>query len=182
MTPALLENRPAAWMRPTSPDPVEQGLLMVKSEIKTENVVRDELDRLGYQGDSGIIVEEQRSEIEAIRKLMKAASKAGKGGIGSPEFIISSPNDPDFLVIIECKADPHDHISEMCKTILSGAEVEEDEEEYTKRVQRFGVDGVIHYAARLSKEYNVVAVAVTGESPEAAVVCLISALVPALPR
>src|ERR1700730_6287543 len=80
----------------------EQGLLM--NERVTENVVRDELRRLGYfKPSSKIRVEEQRSEIEGVKRLMKAASKSGHGGIGSPEFIISSPANADFLVIIECK-------------------------------------------------------------------------------
>jgi hypothetical protein len=42
--------------------------------------------------------------------------------------------------------------------------MEENAEEYAKRVQRYGVDGVMHYASRLSKEFNVVAVAVSGDS------------------
>ena len=136
-----------------------------KSERKTENVVRDELRRLHYYDEgSPIVVEEQRSEIEAVKRLMKAASKAGGGGIGAPEFIVSCPNDPDFLLIIECKADPNDHISEACKTILAGGTVEEDEAHYIARVQRYAVDGVLHYASKLGKEYYVILVGISGES------------------
>jgi hypothetical protein len=45
MTPTLLDRAPAV-----SHNSVEQGLLMAssKSERKTENIVRDELRRLGY--------------------------------------------------------------------------------------------------------------------------------------
>ena len=78
---------------------------LFKNERNTENVVRAELRKLGYY-KKPIVVEEQKSEIEAVRRLMKAASKSGHGGIGAPEFIISSSANPDFLVIIECKADP----------------------------------------------------------------------------
>jgi len=152
---------------------IEQGLLPMpaKSERKTENVVRDELRRLGYYDtEAGIVVEEQRSEIEAVRRLMRVASKSGHGGIGSPEFIISSPKNPDFLVIIECKASTNDHISDVCKAVLAGQVLVESEEAYVSRVQRYGADGVLHYAAKLAKEFNVVAVAVSGETKEGSLV------------
>src|SRR5947209_7047809 len=97
----------------------EQGLLM--NERVTENIVRDELRRLGYfKLASKISVEEQRSEIEAVKRLMRAASKSGHGGIGAPEFIISCPANPDFLLIIECKADLNNHASVACKERLAG--------------------------------------------------------------
>jgi hypothetical protein len=58
---------------------------LFRNERQTENIVRDELRRLGYyRAANGVVVEEQRSQIEAVRKLMKAASKSGHGGIGSP--------------------------------------------------------------------------------------------------
>ncbi len=143
-----------------------------KSERKTENVVRDELRRLDYFKEDGkILVEEQRSEIEAVRRLMKAASKSGGGGAGAPEFIVSCLEDPDFLLIIECKADPNDHISETCKAILAGnPSADETEDDYIKRVQRYAVDGALHYASKLGKEFYVVAVAVSGETKEGAVI------------
>ena len=134
---------------------------LFKNERITENFVRDTLRKLGFaKGKTKALVEEQKSNIEAIRRLMKAASKSGHGGIGSPEFIISCPANPDFLVIIECKADTKDHVSDASKLLLSGGTVAETDEQYAKRVQRFGVDGVLHYAKRLSREFNVIAIAV----------------------
>jgi hypothetical protein len=146
-------------------------MVQPKSERKTENVVRDELRRLGYNKPaSKIVVEEQRSEIAAVRRLMRAASKSGHGGSGAPEFIISSQTSPDFLVIVECKASTSDHVSDACKAALAGQPPEESDEDYVRRVQRYGVDGVLHYAGKLSEEYNVVAVAVSGETKEEALV------------
>jgi hypothetical protein len=171
-----------AYAIPVSPPPTlaqdarfSQGWLgdaMPANERKTENVVRDELRRLGYfKAGSKIVVEEQRSQIEAVRKSMKAASKSGHGGAGAPEFIVSCPANSDFLLIVECKADPKDHISAACNRLLAGHSVDENDDQLAARLQRFGVDGVLHYAAKLSKEFNVVAVAVSGESKES---CLIS--------
>lgn len=60
-----------------------------KNERKTENVVRDELRRLGSY-KKGIVVEEQRSEIATVKRLLRAASKSGQGGSVVPEFIVSA--------------------------------------------------------------------------------------------
>ncbi len=67
------------------------------NERKTENVVRDDLRRLGYyEEDNDISIEEQKSNIETIKRLLRSASKSGKGGKGYQEFIISAPSSPDF--------------------------------------------------------------------------------------
>jgi type I restriction enzyme M protein len=138
------------------------------SERITENIVRDALRKLGYDKPvNKIVVEEQQSKIEAVKKLLKNASKSGGGGAGAPEFIVSSPTTADFLVIIECKADPRDHISKTCINALRGETVQESTEEYFKRVQRFGVDGALHYAKSLAKDFHVVAAAVSGTSEAA---------------
>lgn len=118
------------------------------NERKTEDLVRTDLRRLGYYAkDNTIRVEEQKSEIEAVKKLLRTASKTSKGGIGSPEFIVSTTENPDFLAIIECKADPAHHES---KTHDAPA--------------KYAVDGVLHYARFLSKDFNVIAIAVSGET------------------
>jgi type I restriction enzyme M protein len=65
------------------------------NERETENIVRDELRRLNYYHVANDInIEEQKSNIEAVKRLLKSASKSGQGGKGAPEFIISSPFDP----------------------------------------------------------------------------------------
>lgn len=124
-----------------------------KNERITENLVRDSLRALKYDAAHGIVVEEQRSKVAAIKKLLKEASKAGGGGQGSPEFLIHSPEAADVLLVIECKADPRAHES---GTLDKPAE--------------FAVDGVLHYAKFLSKEFNVVAVAVSGQTKQGLVI------------
>ncbi|MBO7747927.1 N-6 DNA methylase [Paenibacillus sp. MWE-103] len=120
----------------------------MSNERVTENLVRDQLRDLDYYStDNDIRVEEQKSEIQAVKRLLKDASKTGKGGKGSPEFIISSAKTPDFLVIFECKANVKDHESPNRDEPI-----------------KYAVDGVLHYASKLSKEYNVIAVAVSGQT------------------
>jgi type I restriction enzyme M protein len=120
------------------------------NERITENIVRDELRSLNYYDAEDIFIEEQKSQIEDVKRLLKEASKTGKGGIGYPEFIISSPTTPDFLIIFECKPDLKFH-----------------ESGEHNRPKDYAVDGALHYAARLSKEFNVIAVAVSGQSKSA---------------
>lgn len=118
------------------------------NERITENLVRDALRSLGY-GTVGneTIVEEQKSQIAEVNKLLRGASKAGGTGMGAPEFIISSVSAPDFLIIFECKALAKHHESSM-----------------RDRPVDFAVDGAILYAKALSKSFNVIAVAASGQS------------------
>ncbi|MCA3932944.1 N-6 DNA methylase [Burkholderia sp.] len=144
---------------------------MSKNERKTENVVREELRRLGfYDPAADIQVEEQKSNIDAVKRLLKAGSKSGGGGTGAPEFIVSAHSSPDFLLVIECKALAKDHASAEVVRVLAGQAIDEDDDTKTKRVQRFAVDGVLHYAKPLSREFNVIALGVSGETKKSAVV------------
>ena len=117
------------------------------NERITENLVRDILRDLKYYDNKDTQIEEQKSQIEEVKKLLKGASKTGKGGTGAPEFIISTPETPDFLIIFECKAETKFH-----------------ESPNRDKPVEYAIDGALHYAKRLSKSYNVIAVAVSGQT------------------
>lgn len=118
------------------------------NERKTETIVRETLRALRYFSDSAITVEEQRSDNPRINKLLKSASKSGRGR-GSPEFIISSNTFTDFIIIIECKADPSRHESTS-----------------RDKYKDYAVDGALLYASYLVKEYDVLAIGVSGETKQ----------------
>lgn len=144
---------------------------MAKNERNTENIVRAELTRLGYYNeDSDIQIDEQKSNIEAVKILMKNASKSGGTGGGSPEFIISSPSSPDFIIVVECKAHVADHQSGVIENIIDGIPIVETTDENSKRIKRFAIDGVLHYAKALSKKFNVISIAISGESKKSALI------------
>ena len=115
------------------------------NERKTENLVRKRLERHGYFKDNLLIVEEQKSDNPRIAKWLKNASKKGDGQ-GYPEFIISSRKNSDFLIVIECKAKTSKHVSPN-----------------RDKYDEYAVDGVLLYASFLSKEFDVLAIAVSGE-------------------
>jgi type I restriction enzyme M protein len=120
----------------------------VANERKTEELVRQLLrDKGYYDAKNDVLVEEQSSEIEAVKSALKKASKTGGGGKGSPEFIISSPSTPDFIIVFECKADTKNHKSKNVDNPVG-----------------YAVDGVLHYSKYLSPEFNVISVAVSGQS------------------
>lgn len=120
------------------------------NERITEGIVRDVLREYGYYSpENGISIEEQKSQIHTVKSLLSKAGKAAKGGAGYPEFIISTQNDTQFLIIFECKADIRKHVSSD-----------------RSRPVEFAVDGVLHYARFLSRKYTVVAVAASGMTRE----------------
>lgn len=115
------------------------------NERLTENLVRDRLRDLGYYDNPELVVEEQRSSVHAVATLLRTASKSGKGK-GSPEFIITGAGAPDFVIVVECKAEIAKH---------SSAGLDQPVE--------YAVDGVLHYGRFLSRSFNVIAIAVSGE-------------------
>lgn len=115
---------------------------MSVNERKTETMVRKHFEM--FLDD--IILEEQSSDNPKIKKLLSTASKSGLGG-GYPEFIIQYKNNPDFIIVIECKADITKHES-----------LNRD------KYRDFAVDGALLYSSYLSKEFDVLSIAISGET------------------
>ena len=119
----------------------------MSNERKTEEMVRKILQDKGYYDDINITIETQQSDNYIINKLLKNASKRYTGKKGYPEFIISFSNRPNDIIIVECKADVNKHESST-----------------GKNPSDYAVDGVLHYASFLKEEFNVTAIAVSGEN------------------
>jgi len=115
------------------------------NERKTENIVRTHFNKYISQ----IIIEEQASSNPRINKLLSIASKDGTGK-GYPEFLIQVRSNPDFLIVIECKANTTKH-----------------ESANRNRYKDFAVDGALLYSSYLSRDFDVLAIAVSGESDTA---------------
>lgn len=110
------------------------------NERKTEEIVRSH-----FKCYSEIIVEEQRSDNPQINKLLQNASKKGSGQ-GRPEFLITFKENNDLVIVVECKASINKH-----------------ESEEKNKYSEYAVDGVLLYASYLSKDFDVIAIAVSGE-------------------
>lgn len=117
----------------------------MKNERVTEDFVRDH-----FKNDplfSAMKLDEQKTSVAKAKRCLSKASKklTGKGGL--PEFIISFPALPDDIIVVECKSDSKFHKSDDCQNPAA-----------------FAVDGVLHYSAFLAEEYNVISIAVSGET------------------
>ncbi|MBU4246177.1 MAG: N-6 DNA methylase [Nanoarchaeota archaeon] len=117
---------------------------MVNERI-TEDFFRDNVKKDDFYKKGKIILEEQSSKNIKIDKLLKNASKNGIGG-GRPEFVIQFKENPDLILIVECKSNVLFHESK----------------EGTK-YKEYAVDGVLLYSSFLSKEYDVISIAISGE-------------------
>lgn len=114
------------------------------NERKTENIVRSHFEKF----KEFIHIEEQASDNPKIAKLLKTASKKGSGQ-GKPEFLITYKTNPDLLIVIECKANIQNH-----------------ESSNRDKFADYAVDGVLLYASYLCKEFDVLAIAISGETTQ----------------
>ncbi|MBL1181612.1 MAG: N-6 DNA methylase [Bacteroidetes bacterium] len=114
------------------------------NERKTEKIVRSHFEKF----DDIIYIEEQASDNAKIDKLLKTASKKASGK-GKPEFIITYKRNSDLIIVIECKAAVTKHESST-----------------RDKYSDFAVDGALLYASYLSKDFDVLAIAVSGETKQ----------------
>ncbi|MDT8447617.1 MAG: N-6 DNA methylase [bacterium] len=114
------------------------------NEAKTIDLTGKLLAGHGYS-DSGVTIERELSDSPKIKKLLANASKKG-AGFGKPDFIIRSENYPELLLVIECKAENKFHES------ATG-------DQYAD----YAADGAKLYASFLAKEYDVIAIAISGQ-------------------
>lgn len=112
------------------------------NERKTEIIVRNHFNQFSDMID----IEEQKSDNAKIDKLLKTASKKGNGQ-GYPEFIMTYKTNPDLIIVVECKAQTTKHES-----------INKD------KYSEFAVDGALLYSSYLSKDFDVLSIAVSGEN------------------
>jgi len=114
------------------------------NERKTENIVRTHFE----QSRDILHIEEQLSDNPKIDKSLKTASKKGSGK-GKPEFLITFSGNSNLIIVVECKAETTKH------------------ESSTKdKFSEYAVDGTLLYASYLSKEFDVLAIAVSGQTKQ----------------
>ncbi|AZJ43545.1 class I SAM-dependent DNA methyltransferase [Bacillus velezensis] len=115
------------------------------SETETEWLFKDLLQEKGYFDNEDIIVEfKDATANEKIKKLLSNASKKGTRQ-GIPDFILRSYRYPDIIFLVECKADTKFHSSVT-------------REKYAD----YAVDGVLLYSSFVSKEFDVLSIALSG--------------------
>ncbi|NCB73597.1 MAG: methyltransferase [Clostridia bacterium] len=118
------------------------------NEAKTSIIFRDLIRNAKYYDDADVTAEEQKSDNAKIDKLLKNASKRGNKN-GFPDFIIYSKKYPELIIVVEAKADINKHVSDTMDNYAD-----------------YAVDGALLYASFLSKEFDVLAVGISGEETD----------------
>lgn len=116
---------------------------MKKLEKSTDLIVYDHFKK--YL--DGIIIEPKKSENFRIQNILITSSKKGTDKVGFPEYIISFKNHPNFILVIEDKKDKILHQSTKLNQPI-----------------KYAVDGAVHYGKKLSKEFDVISIGVSGVS------------------
>lgn len=115
------------------------------SETETEWLFKDLLEKKGYLNNDDIIVEFKDATSDMrVKKLLKNASKSGSRQ-GIPDFILRTTKYPEIVFLVECKADIKYHES-----------LNRD------KYNNYAVDGVLWYSSFVSKEYDVLSIALSG--------------------
>ena len=117
------------------------------NETVTEDIAVSQLVKNGFDKS---LIDKHIIKNPNIKKLLaRASKKADSVNPGFPDLNSPIPPKNDFIFVAECKADINFHESENRDKPID-----------------YAVDGVIHYAEFLAKEYNVVAVAISGMTEE----------------
>ncbi|PTF21820.1 HsdM family class I SAM-dependent methyltransferase [Staphylococcus cohnii] len=116
-------------------------------ESETEWLFKDLLSEKGYFDNEEIIVEHKdNTENKKVKSLLKNASKKGSQR-GIPDFILRSYKYPEIVFIVECKADTKFH-----------------ESKNRDKFSDYAVDGALLYSSFVSKEFDVISIALSGNS------------------
>lgn len=133
---------------------------MANEQFTESLTLREMKCKLG-KNDFGYVF--PQGDVENIDKILNCLKEAGGkpnrcelenyaiGGAGKakPEFVITFDDDINTIIVIECKSSVSKHETEL-----------------KNRPNSFAVDGVLYYAKFLKKEYNVIALAISGTSKE----------------
>lgn len=122
-------------------------------EKRTDMWVFNELISQGFINASfesrseDVSVWAEKSDIPAIQNALSNASKRKTGKRGIPEFIIYDRKN-DLVIVIENKASTKNHVYDT---------------NLEDRVDQYAVNGALWYAKYLKEEFNVIAVACSGD-------------------
>ena len=116
---------------------------MTKLEKTTDLIVWDHFSK--FKNETNYLVEPKKTQNSIIQNILKTSSKRNTENIGFPEYIITFPDYPSLVMVIEDK--PNIILHESTK--------------YNQPI-KYAVDGALHYGNKLSKEFDVISIGVSG--------------------
>lgn len=122
------------------------------NERLTEKLFEDYLLKQGITQENGWKIEFQKSDNPKLSFI----SKTGKGGVGSPEFIITKQGCSNFVIIVEAKA-LTEKLVKLAKNRISLSQA---------NINPYAVNGAYHYAKNVSNDYNVLFIGCAGDESD----------------
>jgi type I restriction enzyme M protein len=120
--------------------------LIVFNQLRTLNYVDGNFNNI----DKKVKVWAKKSTNKDINKLLESASKKKTGAKGFPEYLILDDNEK-IVVVIENKKDIKKHVFN---------------DAIDEKVDEFAVNGTLWYAKFLKEKFDVIAIAISGNSNE----------------
>lgn len=142
---------------------LQGSFCLIMSERLTEELfLRESKAQIGENSFGFVYEQGDVPNIASIKSCLQEAGGKPKdcalddfscGGTGKakPEFIITLNDDHDLIIVVECKTSVKKHVSEELN-----------------HPKGYAVDGVLYYAKFLKKNYNVIAIAISGTKKETA--------------
>jgi type I restriction enzyme M protein len=124
---------------------------MKKTEKTTDLIVWDFFNK--HKETFKFTIEPKKTENNLIQKILKNSSKKGNNNVGFPEYIITFPDYPSLVIVIEDKNHIFLHESKKLNQPI-----------------KYAVDGAIHYGKKLSKDFDVISIGVSGTTIESLMV------------
>ena len=124
---------------------------MTINETNTETIFEDFVKKYADAVALGTenydwIYERQSSKNDKIKKMLNGASKKDGSGKSRPDFIIQNRTNPNFIIAVECKGNVNKHESKTGDQFAD-----------------YAVDGAKLYSSFLSKGFDVLVIAISGE-------------------
>lgn len=127
-------------------------------EIFTRKLFRTLCEKVGYSASD---ITDEKAPRGDIAFLLENAKKNGDGGEGRPDFFITKEND-NRLIIVEAKGDVKYHMSKFFPNPID-SDIKSFFENHNKQIVNYACDGIIWYMSFLSKQYNIIGIAISGQ-------------------
>ncbi len=137
------------------------------SEETTKGLFQKRLRELGYPNNQnkkefGVIWYKEDSykdiDLKLSSKLAKASKSLSSKSDGRPDFIIDT--DRNWIIVVECKENANEHSSKSVMTEYIGDIGSKDD------IQKYAINGALHYATFLNDTKDVIAIGYSGTSED----------------
>lgn len=129
-----------------------------KSEEFTRKLFRELCEAAGWKSSE---INDEKSPMPDVHKLLNNASKDGLGKPGRPDFFLIKKNNGK-IIIVECKGDYKKHKSSYFPN-PKASEIKIFCEHNKKEIQEYASDGILWYMSFLKMDFDVIGISISGQ-------------------